>query len=189
MEYYKYIAPYHKKNYEKLDEQNIQMLISEEMKEAILQNYKFTYYELEKQNITSIEIFTDTVLELLNMFQSKYIGTFIEDNVWSIYKNSTERFDVEEGDILLVNTTAPNREYDSNTIFFMDTIINKLKNISEILNIDWDTFRCYDDNITWIMIWISEITPSSDNSSYYDDEFDDSNSDVCDTDENTSDDC
>lgn len=155
---------------------NVLPLLTNDDLNKVMAKHELINCHIKKNNYSKNEI-VKLLKKNLKKFQKKKLGCYIEDLEWSYYENSTDDFDVDENDCILVNTIANGRQFDSDTVFFMDTLIEKINNSNDNYVLYWTCNKCDEHKIGWIIIWITFKDQNSEHSYSYksdEDSFDDS---------------
>lgn len=109
-------------------------IITEKQVDKFLLRYEYKNIKLDKLENVNINEFTKYVLSFIKRYQWKAYGFYIEDNDWIIDKTNKNK-------IKLVNTIFDNDVYDNDTDYFLESLVDKLDDITDDFEVSYNIFE------------------------------------------------
>jgi hypothetical protein len=122
----------------------------EKMAKECLTFNLLNYKPKKEEKISDINKFVKLCEETLKQYQYKIGGFSIEDEEWFLADSSCKRFKVKENQKILYNSVSK-KNYDKELIWFLDSILNYMKNFSDEIRISYDIFEDEKNCICWII--------------------------------------
>mgnify|MGYP000994981911 CR=1 FL=1 len=152
------LANYIFENYDKMDEMEMKKIVTKcltplDMKRILLE-YEFKNRPIRSPNIEmSLTDFSKYAQKLLNRYQSKAGGFYIEDTVWTMYTSTSSEYDVQDYEILFENSVDKLDSNDNEIKEYLDRLEIILDNICKNIDVEIRYLASKGDSITFILIW------------------------------------
>ena len=162
-------------NYDKMDKEELKYLaikcLTEKDFRRILLDYELTHYhdedEISKNKDMSLKEFIKNGIEILNKYQGKAGGFYMDNYEWKVYDyNSISNIDynnkfdkhkyqynIYKNEAVFENTTSIYDSYDEHTIKYIDKLIEKLESLSKNIKIDLEVRKDRKNKTAYILIW------------------------------------
>ncbi len=136
----------------------------------ILYKYAMKYHKQHLVEKMSLEEFKEQTKKIIQMYQWKAGGYYIEDSEWNVYThtrsyilNKEEYVDqstytIKNNQILFENSVHELNADDNDTVNYMDRLVSILNNVAS--NIDVEYYFETDDEIkgiVWILLWGTNV--------------------------------
>lgn len=160
------MAQYIKNNFDKMNSDNMKntliKIINDKRTKNILLEYELKYLKLQPQNMT-LDEFETAAQKILERYQCKAGGFYIEDRIWTVHKIDSTKHDVKENELLFENSVDKYDFDDNDTQKYLKRIVKKLDSLSNDIKIDYNYKSSKDDGIIWLFIWCTHIENDNDN--------------------------
>lgn len=150
----KYIhTHYDDMNMEERKEIFLKCLTEKKINKELLE-FELRYY-VEKHKPMSITEFTKKAKDILNRYQCKAGGFYIEDMDWEVHRSNSEQYDVKDYQVLFVNSIDKIDKNDNENLCYLKRLIKRLNSLSKEIEVEYDFFEPKKGGINWIEIWCS----------------------------------
>jgi len=150
------IATYINKNLDKMDYDEIKQLINKvltftAMKKILLTHELQFYKEIPKK--MSLKKFINKTIDILNRYQHRAGGFYIEDSIWKIHTFKSEEYDVKEYEVMFENSIEALDLEDPETVIYLERIHDRLNSLSDDIKVNIRYSEANKNDIIWIFIW------------------------------------
>jgi hypothetical protein len=147
---------YNKMSLEEMKNIVIRCMTKNQIKRILLE-FELKYYEEIPKKIT-LKKFTILAKKILDRYQCKGGGYYIEDMDWEIHTYTSENYDIKENQVLFVNSIDKMDKDDNETIAYMKRITKRINGLSEDIDVEYEFHDPEEDGINWIEIWCTDKT-------------------------------
>lgn len=149
------LASYIHKNYDKMDVSEMRSIalkcLSEKKIKKILLEHELKYYNEKSKKMSLKEFITKTV-SILDRYQCKAGGFYIEDTKWSVHDYTSEEHDVRENEVVFSNTIDKLDLEDNETQHYLKRIEKRLSNLSPDIDVEI-TYNFDNKSVVIVTIW------------------------------------
>jgi hypothetical protein len=150
------LAEYIHKNYNKMDDDEMRRLLvksmtSAEVKRSIY-NIEFKYYKPDEIKEITLDQYVDEAMQYLNKFLLTSIGHKMEDNMWTIHNNKSNKYKIKENQIIFENSSS-SIIFNGSSIKDLQDILN---NISPDIKVKF--YSTFSKNIYWLIFKCTHTT-------------------------------
>ena len=159
------IAGYIHNQYDTMDLNEIKKIamqcVSEKKLRQILLEFELQYY-VETPAPMSLDVFIKKAKAILDRYQCKAGGYYIEDMEWEIHRFDSTVYEVKDYNVLFVNSIDKTDKDDNETLRYMKQLAVRLNSLSNDITVDYE-FREPENGLIWIEIWCTHL-PTKENS-------------------------
>jgi hypothetical protein len=116
-----------------------------------LLKFELKHYKPEPTNMNKEE-FINKVKELLNRYQHKACGFYIEDDEWDIYEDDFKDKELDNNELYFENSIDRDNAKNNDTLKFIVRTKRILNNIATNVKVRYELEESRKDDITWIYI-------------------------------------
>jgi len=153
----KFLAKYIHENYDSLSDYEIKQLatkcISENIMKKYILKYELIHHKIEPKDKLTLKEFQSEALKILQKYQSRAGGFYIEDNKWHPFNHKTEKHVVKKNELLFENTVQFQDYNDIETQEYLSLITNRLNQIAKNIKVQHDCSEDKKNDVVWIFIW------------------------------------
>ncbi|CAH6421460.1 Hypothetical protein KVN_LOCUS276 [uncultured virus] len=119
----------------------------------LLLNFELKYFKPISKPM-SLQEFTKETIKILNRYQCKAGGFFIEDNDWLICDNlNNNNYELKHNEVVFENTISIYDMDDSETQKYFKYLLNRLNNLCDDINVELRYIESNKDKIIWLLLW------------------------------------
>lgn len=153
------LSEYIYNNFNKMSEIELKYMINKCISKKditkIILTYELLHYKPEPKQM-ALDEFIKEVSSILQRYQGKAGGYSIEDSIWAVHKRDSERYEMEDNEVVFENTLFITSERDEETALFMKRIINRLESISTNFELELQFKKDRKNQVIYIIIWASD---------------------------------
>ncbi len=122
----------------------------------ILLSYELNNYKNKPITNMSLDAFLKQAIRVITRYQHKAGGFLLEDKEWKVYRHGCKEYDVENNEILFVNSLDRSDVDDENTDLFIRKIVKQLNMISKNITVEIRQIFKHKDKIAKILLWATD---------------------------------
>ena len=153
------IATFIHDHYDTMTINEMKNMVLECMKEKKIRKelleFELRYYS-KQSGAMSIKKFTKFAKEILDRYQSKAGGFWIEDMDWEIHRSESEKYDVKNHEVLFANSVDKTDKDDNENLHYLKRLVTRLNSLSEEIEVKYE-FYGPEKGLIWIGIWCTRI--------------------------------
>lgn len=145
-------------NIDQMRELATKCLTSKQIKRILL-SHELKYYrsnelkELKLSTELSLNEFKNIAVNLLNRYQCKAGGFYIEDTEWKVHSYESKEHDIKKYELLFENTVDRSAVEDDDTHQYLEALGKRLNSLASNIDIEIRYKSSRHDSIIWILIW------------------------------------
>jgi len=153
------IATFIHDHYDTMDMKAMRKIVLDCMTEKKIRKelleFELRHY-IEKSKSMSIQIFTEKAKFILDRYQCKAGGFYIEDMDWEIHGPESEKYDVKNHEVLFANSVDKTDKDDNENLHYLKRLVTRLNSLSEEIEVKYE-FYGPEKGLIWIGIWCTRI--------------------------------
>lgn len=119
----------------------------------VLLEFEFKYIDLIQPKKMDLGEFIKYASNLLNRYQCRAGGFYIEDTQWIVHRQDSVKHDIMNNEVLFENSIDKLDFLDNETQYYIKRITYLLNSLCKDIKVDYNYKESKEDGITWILIW------------------------------------
>lgn len=154
------LATYIHDNYNKMDEVEMKLIALKCMDinkiKNILLSFELDNYKVKPSTNISLDQYVNEAFKIIIRYQHKGGGFLLEDAEWKVYRSGSSEYEVEENEVLFVNTLDKSDIDNEATDIFLRKLSKRLNMISKNINIEMRQMYDHGDKVARILLWATD---------------------------------
>lgn len=130
--------------------------MTEKQIKKILMEFELRQYRPASKGEMSLDKFIKKTLNVLSRYQCRAGGYYIEDMEWTVHRSDSDDYEVEDYQVVLINSIDIKDSEDNETIKYMENIVEYLNCISDNIEVEQDVYDPEKGDIVWLLLWFTD---------------------------------